>query len=389
MAQWLLDFEAQMSKHYDTPDEFLSAIGYMIAGSALANRVYVMSPDELTTNLYAILVSPPGWFHKSSPLRAGVRMLKKILTNGEFLPTNASSESIGKLIAISMNGGPRGHGVMVYDEFRTFLTHIRKEYAANIGTLVVERFERGMDLQFARKKEGKVDVDTVPGGYIVSFVASTTTPWLLESMKGSDVTGGFLSRFLLVESHEKTRSHALPRPIDQNRMDALGQGLENIRNSYTHSQFFFRQDAARLYRQLYRAIEKGAMTHGHPEYPSLVSRAPTYVKKIALLNAALEQRDTNLILPEDVEGAAELVVRSIKSCETLIDEAVAGDGVYAKALFRVRKVLSSKGRMPKRDLLRTMHMRIRDLEEILESLREQGHVKYEKDGKQEIVIWSS
>jgi transcription initiation factor IIE alpha subunit len=94
-----------------------------------------------------------------------------------------------------------------------------------------------------------------------------------------------------------------------------------------------------------------------------------------------------MIMVDDVEFAAELVVSSIRSCEAMIDEAVSGDGAYAKSLFRIRKMLIAKERMPKRDLLRAMHVRIRELDEVLESLAEQGHVKYEKDGKQDMVVW--
>lgn len=387
MSQWLLDFEEEFARHYDTPDEFLNGIGLMVAGAALANRVYVMSPGEVTTNTYLILVSPPGWFHKSSPVRTAVKMLKKLLPKGEFVPSNASTESLGKLISLAMNGSAKGHGIMIYDEFRNYLQHIRKEYAANIGTLVTERFEEGIDLQFARKKEGKVDVDVVPGGYILSFVASTTTTMFLENMKSSDVTGGMLSRFLIVEAHEKTRSEALPKPLDQAKLDVLTKDLENVRNAYAGTQFYFDPAAMHLYKAIYHDIERGAMSHGHPEYPSLISRAPTYVKKLALIHAALAMRSTSIIETDDIEFAAETVISSIKSCELMIDEAVAGDGAYARNLFRIRKMLIAKEKMQKRDLLRAMHVRIKELDEVLESLAEQGHVKFEKDGKADIIVW--
>jgi hypothetical protein len=112
------------------------------------------------------------------------------------------------------------------------------------------------------------------------------------------------------------------------------------------------------------------------------------VKKLALLHAAVAERSSHRILPEDVEAAAELVVRSIKSCEGIIDEVVAGDSTYARALIRVRKILDSKKRLPKRELLRTMHVRVKELDEMLDSLHQQGAVKYEREGKQEVVVWA-
>jgi len=387
MSNWLVDFESEFVKHYDTPDEFLQIVGYLAAGAALANRVYLRSPGELTTNLYIILISPPGWYHKSSPANETVKMLKGTLPVGEFLPSNASSEAIAKLISTSVNGTGLGHGIMVYDELATFLMHVRKEYAANIKTIVTERFEQGIDLHFARKKEGSVEMDTIPGGFVLSFIASSTTPWLLENMKGSDVTGGLLSRFLIVEAHEKTRKYPLPTPVNRKNIGILGRELDRVRNQYKHSEFFFDRDAIHIYKMLYHDIERGAMGHGHPEYPSLVSRAPTYVKKLALIHAAMAERETPFITADDLEVAAELVVRSIKSCEGLIDEAVAGDGVYSRGLLRVRKILMARGRMPKRELLRAMHIRVRELDEIIDSLSQQGIVVFDKEGKQEVLVW--
>jgi len=392
VSDWMRDFESIFCRHFDTPDEFIIGIGYMVAGSSLANRVFMRSPDELTTNLYLLLCSPPGWYHKSSPLRAATRILRRILSPEEFIPSYASSEALGKIISDSVDGNGRGHGIIIYDEFRSFLAHIRKEYAANVGSLVVERFERGPDLQFVRKSRAKDDEpdgvirDVIPGGYVLSFVASTTTPWLLESMKGSDITGGMLSRFLLIEAHEKTRSRALPIPVEEKFLGHLAERLQEVRKSYEGTEFQFSPTAASAFEMLYHDIEKTAMRHEYPEYPSLISRAPTYVKKMALINAALRGGRSE-ILEEDLEEPAGIVVESIRSCERVVDEFVSWEGTYSKSLFKAKRILASRRRIAKRDLLRMMHMRVRDLDEILESLSQQGLVLYEKEGRQEFILW--
>lgn len=387
MAQWLVEFENEFSRHYDTPNEFLSGIGLMVAGAALANRVYVCSPNELTTNVYLLLCSPAGWFHKSSPTNKAVEMIKKFIPEHEFMPSNPSSESFAKCAKQVTNGSKIGHGVMVYDEFRSFLVQSKKQHAENFATLVTERFERSSDIRYSRMKEKDVEIDLIPGGFILSFIAGTTTPWLLENLGSSDIGGGMLSRFLIIEAHEKTRSEADPPKFEERILENFAADLRSIREGYDRTEFRFDEAGREILTELYHEIERDSMAHGHPEFPSLVSRAPTYIKKISLIHAALEQRGDYLITQEDVEMAAEVVMKSIKSCEGIIDEAAAGKDNYGKNLFRVRKMLSQKGKILKRDLMRFMHVRVRELDEILENLTDQGRIKIEKQGKAEVVQW--
>ena len=387
MAQWLVEFENEFARHYDTPNEFLSGIGLMAAGAALANRVYLRSPNEITTNLYLLLCSPAGWFHKSSPTNKAVEMIKKFIPETEFMPSNPSSESFAKCAKQVTNGSKIGHGVLVYDELRDFLSQSRKQHAENFASLVSQRFEKGPDIRYSRMKEKDVEIDLVPGGFILSFVAGTTNALLLENLSRTDIEGGILSRCLLIEAHEKTRSEANPIPFDDDVLDYFASELMSTRNSYDRTEFKFDRESDEILTQLYHEIERDAVAHGHPEYPSLVSRAPTYLKKISLIHAALEQRGDYLITQDDIEMAAEIVLKSVKSCEMIVDEAAAGNDVYGRNLFRVRKILSKREKFPKRDLMRLMHIRVRELDDILDSLTEQGHVRIEKEGKAEIVFW--
>lgn len=383
---WIEDFCTRMSMHMDTPDELIEGVAYFLAGAALANRVYVKSPDEVGTNVYVILISPPGWFRKSTPIRIGLRAVRPILGAKEVLPSNPSVEAMAKVVSeICVNG--IGHGVMVYDEFRSFVTHVRKEYAASIASLVTEKLDTGIPVSFARKKEGGVEVDTIPGGFVLSFIASTTTPWLLENLRSSDISGGMLSRFLLVGTRERTRTYELPPPIDDQALLALAADLQRVQQAHTRTEFTFEKRAARDYSAIYRDIEKKARSQGHPEYPSLVSRAPLYLKKLALTHAALEERGDGAIRAEDVEAAGLVVFRSIEASTEIVDEAVAIDGMYGRNLMRVRKILAVHERIKKGQLLRLVHLRIRELDDILDSLREQGHVAYEKDGNGVWIVW--
>lgn len=379
---WVYDFREEMSRHFDTPDEFLSAVGYFAVGAALANRVYVRSPRHVGTNLYLILCSPPGWMHKSSSVVTAMEMLENIIPKEEVLPTNPSIEALGRKIPGACKNGT-GHGILMYDEFRSFLTHIKKEYAAPLASLVTEKLERGLPVVFSKTKDSGTEEFVIPSRFVLSFVASTTTPWLLENIRGSDISGGMLARFLLVEAHEQTRMYELPVPVDHQALDRLGVSLRDIRDSFDGVEFSFSFRANRLYSSIYRDLHKKASSHGHQEFPALVSRSPLYIKKLALIHAVLSGRGKTLIYDEDVEAGAELVFRSIRSYEEIIDEAVASEGSYGKTVVRVKKILSAKRSVSKGELLKMTHIRPRELDEILESLAKQGVISEDAGGERE------
>lgn len=385
---FLSDFEMLLAKSMDTPDEFLHALAYWTAGAALANRVWVRSPNEVSTNMYLVLVSGPGWWHKSTAVNAANRMLRKTIPPDEFLPGHASVEALAVTIP-KLCKNDRGHGVLVYDEFRSFLTHIRKEYAAQIGTLVTEKMEYGIPTQFSRKKDGDVEVKEMPAGFVLSFVASTTIAWMIESMQASDLTGGMLSRFLLVEAKDKTREYALPPPLDDMGLEILAGYLKTLRHRYRDGvEFRFSPDGRSAFEKIYYDLARWAKTQGTPEFPSLISRSHTYVKKAALIHAALAQRDEPWIEEADVEAGAEIAIRSVQTCESIMDDIIAStSGDFGALLLRVRKMIASAKRVSKADLLARTHLKNSDMDDILHSLAMQKVIDRELEGGQEFVTW--
>lgn len=386
-VMWVWEFERAIAKSYDTPDEFIQAVGYFAMGASLANRVWVRSPRHVGTNLYVILTSMPGWLHKSSAILAAVDILKQVIPADEVLPTNPSIEALGRRIPTICKQNV-GHGIMLYDELRSFLAHAKKEYASQLGSLVIERFERGLPTTFSKVKEGGTEDYVISGQFVLSFIASTQTNWLLDNVKG-EISGGLMSRFLLVESHSQTRVYPLPAPIDDTAMDTLAGDLKAMRDAHQGTEFLFRGDAARVYTSLYKDLKKDAESHGHPEYASLISRSPVYLKKLALIHAVMSGRGSNEIHADDVEAAREIVAHSVNSCRQLVDEAAAQDGMYGKTLMRTRKIVSGAEKISRSDLLRFVHVRPRELDEILESLEQQGLVALEKGGagKGLTVVW--
>lgn len=383
---WIDDWKTELQNHYDTPDEFIEAMGYFTVGAALANRVYVRSPKFVGSNMYLILTSPPGWMHKSSTVGCGVELLRQVISSDEILPSNPSMEALSRKVP-ALCQGEVGHGVLLYDEFKSFLTHVRKEYASSLASLVTEKLERGMPVTYSKTKDSGTEDFVIPGKFVFSMVASTTTPWLLENMRGSDIGGGMMARFLLVEARKQTRMYELPPPMDDTVVQRLAIDLQRIRNNHSlGSEYTFRSDAVNMYSAIYRDLKKDAEGHGHPEYSALVSRGPLYLKKLSLIRAVLAERGSHVIHPEDVDAAGEMVWRSVRSCRQIVDEAAAHEGPWGKAILRVRKIVEAARDVPKADLLKFVHVRPRELDEVLESLVQQGLVEVTKDERQQPVV---
>jgi hypothetical protein len=396
MGEWVAALENELSKHFDTPDPFLVGVGYAVAGAAMANRVFLRSPREITTNLYLILAAPPGEYHKSSSIHAGLSVLRSVLPHRQFLSSNASDQAMAKQVLNVCDSDGVGHGVLVYDEFKSFLDHIRREYASTIGTMVMSKFERGIPVEFSRRsKDGEdgVERDIIPEGFVLSFASSTTVEWLVKGIQGSDIAGGMLSRFLLIHATrvDKTRSYPIAPPIDESRFRDLGGMLRVIVDEAVppgqRREFKFHPRAERLYSGVYEEISKRIDDRGTSDFAAMMSRMQVYAKKLALIHAVLSRRQDTWILEDDVHAAAEMVFRSMKLGEEIVDEIAAGEGAYGKGFIRVKKILSAVGKTSKRDLLKLAHLRPRDLDEILESMERQGRVEVERSGKEETIVW--
>lgn len=360
---WIYEYEREISKVLDTPDLFIEATAYWIAGCALSHRVFMYWPDPVTTNLYLVTVSPPGWYHKSSNLRIGLRVLQRLQ-----IPTLSGTPSSESMAIECLELQKKGihHSAMVYDEFRTFMNHLKKEYANAIMPFMAEKLQKGVPYSFSRK-DGKDTIKklTISGDFVLSFVASTTTTWLFDLIKTEGIESGFFARFVILEENKKSRRYRMPGRLPNQVIDALAAGLQSTVNIYQQpTEFTIDPSAIGLYEYTYDQIENAS--HQSMILAAFSSRLPLYMMKLAMIHAALSGRTS--IVKDDISAASLLVMKSLQSYKRVIEYGLV-DTKFSRDLAKVKEFIERKGGACNlRDLCMYLRMRRHEVEEIINHL---------------------
>ena len=305
---WIQDFENAMSRVVDAPDELLEGVAYWTAGAALASRVF---NARMTTNEYLVLSAPAARFRKSTILGYGYRILRRVLSDDDFLPQDVSSEALSLELDAMAKSGKR-HGVLIFDEIGTFLSMTSREYGGGLRSAILERFEGTIPSKVSRKADEGTRSYVIPSDFVMSFGATSTPQDLLRQLREGDAFRGTISRFLILDAKQRQRTYVWPRWMDDAGVEALAEGLRVARDRWGVGTQFRLSDAAfHLYRMIFeeteRTLEKAPEIYAH-----LTARDMVHVRKLALIHAALVDREEASIEAEDIEVAYRIVTRYLE-----------------------------------------------------------------------------
>jgi hypothetical protein len=116
----------------------------------------------------------------------------------------------------------------------------------------------------------------------------------------------------------------------------------------------------------------------------MVARTPLYLPKMAMIHAVLHGRDQ--IQPDDVYFAAnKLVGPSIRSVKMLISDGAFGDRFQRDHIKLLKVLRKNNGELPRRELLRAMHMKAQDFNSLVETMCEREDIEMVKSGKMRVV----
>jgi hypothetical protein len=391
MADWVSDFTSTLAAHLETPDEMLKAVGLFTAGAALAGRVVMYSPEELSTNLYLLLSGPPGKVKKTTAIKQGLKILNRILPKEEFTDQNSSIEALIKSISTTAEQRGIRHGVLFYDEFSGLMHQTKREHSSGIMTMLLERWQAGaVPYTASRRKDSGVDRDSVPSDYIFSLASSTTPDGLVKAMSSDDVTNGFASRVMLIEARTRTRRFAHSRRVSEDWIAYMGNRLAIAREIFEQKTEFTLSDGAiERITTIYDDFDRMASRHPNEEFHKVVGRMDGYVKKLALLEAALSHPGFPVIDAEDVDEVIPIVMKSMNSWEKTLDDVSGSGNAWARLLSRIKAVLRRLGSATPAELARATSARSGDLGEAIETLVLQGcaEIGKDEDTGQKTVVW--
>lgn len=288
------EYAAWADSFTDAPPQYHRAIGYWIVSTLLGRSVWLpLGDDNLYPNLWLLVLGPSSYFRKSTAMAQGLKIVNAVRP-GLILP----SEWTGESLIAQMVDSP--HGAMAHYEFRTMLGMLAKDYNSGATSLLTELYD--CPQKYTRKTGVKeIKEFNIEAPYL-TILGASTVEWLIESVKGGDVAGGFMARFLFVSATEKKKVYAFQPEANQ----AEKQRLINMATelSAINGPMGYTLDAKREYESWYRDFFE--RTADAPEaVRAFFPRLAAYCHKFAMLESVMAGRTT--ITLADCKAACRLV----------------------------------------------------------------------------------
>jgi len=311
-TSWLKAYVAH-ERNSESPPAFHYWTAVFTVAGALRRRVWIdQRRFQWTTNMYIVLVAPPGVAAKSTTMRVGLNLLQRIegikigpqsmtwqaLFDG-FMRAQETVEIPGLQEPTPMSCLSIGIG-----ELGTFMDPKNRECMDMITALWDGQKE---PLKRATRKDGEL---TIQNPWL-NFLACTTPAWLKENFPEVQVGAGLTSRIIFVYGHEKAKYVAYPAMQVEdddyrNEETALLHDLQRI--SELQGEYKLTADAVEWGESWYRHHFNGGkpkhLTSGR--FDGYLARKQTHIHKLAMVLAAAT-RDNLSITVEDLKEAEKQV----------------------------------------------------------------------------------
>ena len=182
---------------------FFSACSVM--GAAINNKVWLQRGDEgllpkLFPNPWIVLLAPPGRGHKTSTINMACNCLTQAYEDVRILADKITPEAIVNALSMPQHPkemiriGPRdATGLIKAPELSVFFG--RQQYNIGLVSLITDLYDYRETWQSETVGRGK---NTLKNNCI-SVLGGSTPNWLQQMLPQDAFTGGFMSRFIIVE----------------------------------------------------------------------------------------------------------------------------------------------------------------------------------------------
>lgn len=369
LDSWLMAY-AEYTEENEAPEVFHLGVALTTLAGAVRRNVMVVHPFyTVHTNMYVVLVGPPGRTRKSTALRIGQNLLRQV-PMAKFTTSATSPEALIKQLA-ALHAQPHQSLTAFSLEFSSFLgrdPHGMVDFLTDI-------WDCNPDWE---KQTIARDLEKIPKPWF-SLAAGTTRQWMGENLSSTAVEGGFVSRSLFLYANEPKCLNALPEMTP--RMKELKGLLINdlIHISHLEGEFKFAPAAEAWYKMWYEN-PKRFPPHMDPRTEGYYSRKHTHLVKIAML-ISLSRKDELVLELDDLQEALTL----LEGLEPGMDKAfvTVGKNIYNTDIERIAGQIASTAQsgISIKELLRSnIHaMDKKLLIEILDNLVAMGLVLKKQD----------
>ena len=187
-----------------------------VLGSVINNRVFIHRGDpdllpRLFPNPWVLLLAPPGRGHKTSTINMAVNCMQAAVPDIRVVANKLTPESLIKALAEPKGKeiiriGPRdATGLITAPEFSVFFG--KQQYNTGLVQLIADLYDY---------RETWISDTIMRGRHIlknvcISILGASTPKWLQRLLPEDAFSGGFMSRYILVEMPAGYLKHR-PRP---------------------------------------------------------------------------------------------------------------------------------------------------------------------------------
>lgn len=352
----------------DAPRLYAEWMSYLVVSSVLNKSVYMDYGGfmRMYPNLYLLIIGPSSIYRKSFSQRLAASIIREVYDEFQLVDFSSREAFISELAREDRM--PQGCGLMLIDEMAGFMARAKTSphFSGMIQDLssafTADTIERRVGVKESEKQIYRV-VDP-----FLSISAACSYDWLTKSVETSDLTGGFLARFLWIVPPEKNGAHwSEAKQGDIVKRQMLIDGLKDIKSGVMGKMAWDLN--AKAYWDWWYSDFRERNQGGR--WDANFERMTNQVRKVAMVNAA--QRMSLDISRKDLEDA----VRMAEPLVSHLNEVAIGEN--PEEILRQRIIQYLKRRAPtavtKSELLNGVSgLDKRRLEAAMETLMEADRV---------------
>ena len=289
-GSWLKAYEKYTAGTESPPIFHLWVALGTIAGAAQRKIFLDMDYYQVHSNMYIILVSPPGRSRKSTALRIGKACLKSVTAYGQELFFSTQASSVAALVKQMSAIKKKEH---------QSLTSFSSELGSLLGQKSVEMTDFLVDIYDCNPDWDKQTVgrglEKIERPWL-NLIGATTPQWMGDNLSSTATEGGFIARSIFI--HDDTRLRvAVPKLTDEQKIiqKALVHDLAQI--AALSGEFHFSEEGLKYYTEWYEGPEyEKECNDSDSRLFGYYDRKQTHVLKVAMAVSLAE--DNSLVLTE-------------------------------------------------------------------------------------------
>lgn len=343
----------------DAPVASHHRVALSIISTIINRKVWLWAGDrKLYPNLWQLIIAPSSFYRKTTAVTIAQRILIEF-DETLILPDDFSRE---RLIDSLAENPVR---ILTVREFKSFAGLLERDYMAGTQAIITDLFDAPP--VFCRETKGKKPDDKPIKKMIydpfLNILGASTMDWFEDSIKNSDIEGGFLPRFLIVFPGPKQRSIAWQKKHDDAKRNQLMEILKQLNT--IEGEIIITEPAKKLYENWYYKFEE--IYANSKEFSGFYARLTDYCKKFSIL-FAINRTLNKTIEEEDMRIACLLTDTYTHDFRQCIGK-LSLDAYQRKRKQVLNAIPIHPLTISREKLYMDIRMRGRDLEEIISDLK--------------------